>query len=209
MSRRYYKKGRKKRKNKYSKIEVTGIAIKLAMIAAFVYLILNGFTVTIGDIKRLLGPFTGVTIGVLLLIIMCKIYKKHKYLNSDMYRVDRMNGKEFEEFLKCFFEENGYRVKLTPGSGDYGVDLICTKTVPGTHKEKESVAIQAKRYKGKVGIAAVQQIIGGMHYYNCEKGMVITNSIFTDNARNLADKSNVVLWDRWVLKKELEKMKHK
>ena len=33
-------------------------------------------------------------------------------------------------------------------------------------------------------------------YYNCNQAMVITNSYFTSGTKNLANKNNVVLWDR-------------
>lgn len=132
-------------------------------------------------------------------------YKKAKYLSSDISAIDTMKGVEFEEYLKLMFEKKGYRVELTPKTADYGVDLVCKKKNEETG-EKEEIVIQAKRYRDKIGIKAVQELIGGMHYYDCPNGMVITNSLFTDNARRLAEKSNVVLWDRYALKKEIAKL---
>ena len=126
---------------------------------------------------------------------LLRFLKKQIYLHSTIHRIDCMSGIEFENCLKAHFEKMGYSVKTTPKSGDYGVDLICKKG-------KERFVVQAKRYQGKIGISAVQQVIGGMHYYGCEKGMVITNSFFTKNACELAEKSNVVLWDRNTLQKK-------
>lgn len=120
--------------------------------------------------------------------------KKYRYLHSSIHHIDNMTGVQFENCLKAHFEKLGYKVDTTPGSGDYGVDLICKK-------RNEKFVVQAKRYTGKIGISAVQQVIGGMHYYDCEKGMVVTNSYFTKNAQELAEKSNVTLWDRTVLTK--------
>ena len=103
--------------------------------------------------------------------------------------VDRMSGEAFEEFLKAHFERTGYSVECTPASGDYGVDLVCSK-------EGRKMAVQAKRYQGKVGVRAVQEVLGGMNYYGCDSGMVVTNSYFTPNAYELAKVSNIYLWDR-------------
>lgn len=100
-----------------------------------------------------------------------------------------MTGEEFELFLKAHFEENGYRVDTTPGSNDYGADLIL-------HKNGEIIALQAKRYKNKVGIKAVQEISSSLAYYKASSGMVVTNSHFTINAEKLALASNVTLIDR-------------
>lgn len=103
-----------------------------------------------------------------------------------------MSGLDFEKYLQAHFRNQGYRVELTAATADYGVDLICSK-------DNVRKAVQAKRYKDKVGIKAVQEVIGGMKYYNCSEGLVITNSYFTKNAEELAKRSNVTLWDRNVL----------
>ena len=63
-------------------------------------------------------------------------------------------------------------------------------------KDGEKIVVQAKRYSNKVGIEAVQQIIGAKEYYKATKGMVVTNSFFTPNAVKLASSSNIELWDR-------------
>lgn len=56
--------------------------------------------------------------------------------------------------------------------------------------------MQCKRYKGKVGISAVQEVLGAKGYYKADKAMVITNSYFTPNAIKLANANDVELWDR-------------
>ena len=104
-----------------------------------------------------------------------------------------------EEFLKAHFEKQGYIVQLTPGTNDYGIDLICKKRYSSSNEQENGFVVQAKRYKGKVGVVAVQQVIAGAKYYDCKYGMVITNSYFTKNAWELAKKSGITLWDRNIL----------
>ena len=128
-----------------------------------------------------------------------KMKKRKRYLNSTLETVDAMSGEEFEEFLKAHFEKMGYEVQLTPGTNDYGIDLICKSRNNSNKDQENGFVVQAKRYKGKVGVAAVQQVIAGTKYYNCKYGMVITNSFFTKNAWELAKKSGITLWDRNVL----------
>lgn len=105
--------------------------------------------------------------------------------------IDRMSGIEFENFLKKFFEKRGFYVKLTPGSGDQGVDLILKK-------DNRKIALQAKRYSPsvKVGNKAIQEVNTGMQYYDCTEAYVITTSDFTNPAFNLAKKVGVQLIDR-------------
>lgn len=138
------------------------------------------------------------------LLLYTKRMKNKKYLSSTLYTIDLMTGVEFEEFLKVHFEKKGYIVKMTPKSNDYGIDLICKSRKLFTENELNGFVIQAKRYNKKVGVSAVQQVIAGMKYYDCQYGMVITNNYFTRNAWELAKKSGVTLWDRNILQKKFD-----
>ena len=66
-------------------------------------------------------------------------------------------------------------------------------------KTGQSLAIQVKRYTGKVGIKAVQEIISGTLYYKANKAIVATNSFYTGQAIKLAKAANVTLIDRTML----------
>lgn len=115
---------------------------------------------------------------------------KKRYERSGMEEADMMDGHEFEEFLAVKFKRLGYICKLTGLNGhDYGVDLVL-------EKDNESIVLQAKRYNGKVGIKAVQEIIAGKEYYGADRAMVVTNSYYTQSAINLAERCGVELWDR-------------
>ena len=104
-------------------------------------------------------------------------------------RVDRMTGEEFEEFLACCFRNLGYTVEMTPKTGDFGADLIL-------YKAGKKTVIQAKRYQGKVGNSAVQEVVSAVKYYGAKDAIVITNSNFTSNAHKLAEANGVQLWGR-------------
>lgn len=114
---------------------------------------------------------------------------REKLIKSGINIVDKMNGEEFEVFLLTHFERLGYKGHTTAKSGDYGADLVLIK-------DNEKIVVQAKRWKAKVGIEAIQQVIGAKSYYKASKCIVITNNFFTPNAWNLAKSSNVELWDR-------------
>ena len=104
-------------------------------------------------------------------------------------QVDRMTGEEFEEFLACCFRNLGYAVEMTPKTGDFGADLILCKAGKKT-------VVQAKRYQGKVGNSAVQEVVSAVKYYGAQDAIVITNSMFTSNAHKLAQANGVQLWGR-------------
>lgn len=132
-------------------------------------------------------------------IWLIKKRKRKQYLSSSLYKIDKMDGKIFEEYLAAHFHSLGYKVTLTPASNDYGADLLLSK-------DGEKIAVQAKRYNGKVSNAAIQEVSAAMRYYKCDKGMVITNSFFTSNAVKLAKECDIELWDRNDLKNKFRAM---
>ena len=100
--------------------------------------------------------------------------------------VESMNGFEFEDFLVDLFKRAGFMVHQTKKTGDQGADLILEKNGVKT-------AIQAKRYSGKVGNKAVQEVVAASNFYECNKAMVVTTGDFTNSAIELAKKNNVIL----------------
>lgn len=103
---------------------------------------------------------------------------KERYPNS---------GEEYEVAVSEWLRTQGYYdIYLTATTGDYGVDITARN---GYIK----YAIQCKYYSDSVGVSAVQQVIAGMAHYQCNRGMVITNSYFTKNAIKLARENGVVL----------------
>jgi restriction system protein len=133
--------------------------------------------------------------------ILFYFLEKQRLAKSGVGEIDKMDGKTFEKYLKVLFEKLGYKVERTKYIGDYGADLVAT------NKGVKTV-IQAKRYKNKVGIKAVQEAVASKGYYNCDKAMVVTNSYFTNQAKTLASRNKVELWDRKILVKNLLQIKN-
>lgn len=131
--------------------------------------------------------------------VVKKRIKKRQYLSSSLYYIDKMNPYEFEVLVGAHFDKLGYRVRQTPKSGDYGVDLLL-------EKNGDKIAVQVKRYSGKVGNKAVQEVVAGMHYYKCNRGMVVTNSYYTLQAEKMAKECDVELWNRDKLKRDFKIM---
>lgn len=98
-----------------------------------------------------------------------------------------MTGLEYEKIVAKYLRQHGYHnVSVTKGSGDFGIDVIAHK---GSHK----YAVQCKYYTSTVSLDAVQEAVAGMAYYNCDRAMVVTNSTFTNAAKELARYNNVIL----------------
>lgn len=122
-----------------------------------------------------------------------KSRKKSRKDTVTMADVDAMKGHEFEHFCAELLKKNGFKkVSVTPGSGDQGVDITAVK---GTAK----YAIQCKRYNTPLGNKPVQEVYTGRKFYGCKYGAVMTNSTFTPHAKELAERTGVLLWDRKVI----------
>ena len=120
-------------------------------------------------------------------------------MQDQIKNFDYMDGYEFETFCSDILVKFGYtNVTVTQSSADQGIDVLA---------EKDGVrfAIQCKHYSGTVGNKAVQEAYSGCKFYDCHVPVVMTNSHFTDSAKQLAEKNNVLLWDRDVLLSYIEK----
>lgn len=114
---------------------------------------------------------------------------------------DNMSGSDFEYFCADLLRKNNYEdVKITPASGDFGVDILASQN-------NILYAIQCKCYSSDIGVDAVYQVSGGMKYYKANIGIVLTNRYFTKQAIELANNIGIVLWDRDLLLKLIEKSK--
>lgn len=126
-------------------------------------------------------------------------YFENKEINSisTMNNIDNdMDGFEFEKYVSDLLKSNGFnKVNVTQCSNDYGVDIIA-------FKDEVKYAIQCKKYSSPVGIKAVQEVIGSKAMNGCHVGVVLTNNTFTKSATSLAEKNNILLWDR----KKLERL---
>lgn len=153
--------------------------------------------------KQLWGPIAallGVILGSCVLVGVWQFQRTAQRRRAmralDFMGIDQLSGFDFERYLAELFRSQGYKVQLTP-INDYGVDLVIVKN-------GERTAVQAKRYRHKpVRQEAVREAVAGMMRYKCTRSMVVTNSVFTKAARELADSNNCRLIDRPELGKML------
>ena len=118
--------------------------------------------------------------------------EERRIARSGIEQVDAMDGITFERFLAALFSKLGYRVERTRARGDYGADLV-------VERDGERMVVQAKRWSKKVGVKAVQEANAAPAMYSCSRALVVTNSRFTPQAKELARANRVELWDRDVL----------
>lgn len=178
------------KKRKYKKnLKIDLMFTAFVTLGLFTYLITDEFYIFI--------------VIVLSLVILWKIiiFSKRKlverkinnnFRKSGISDIDKMDGLQFEQYLSAIFKHQGYIVKVTKSTGDYGADLVLSK-------DNEKIVVQAKRYAKNVGINAIQEITASKAYYQATKAWVVSNSYFTKPAIELAKLNNVELLDRKAL----------
>lgn len=110
----------------------------------------------------------------------------------------RVNPTSFESMVLEVLHAMGYGaspddLERVGGGGDGGIDGIISLDKLGLEK----VYIQAKRWKSDVGSSVIREFVGGLQLKGADKGVLITTSGFTRDAREAAERArgSVVLVD--------------
>ena len=112
--------------------------------------------------------------------------------------MDEMEGHDFEYYCADLLKANGFlEVEVTKGSGDFGADILA-------EKDGITYAFQCKCYDKPIGVHAIEEIYAGRDFYDKMVGVVMTNQYFTAPAVKMAEKFNILLWDRGYID-EMEK----
>tara|TARA_B100000212_G_C27291751_1_gene497586 strand:+ start:33 stop:902 length:870 start_codon:yes stop_codon:yes gene_type:complete len=114
--------------------------------------------------------------------------KDDKHEINEKYK----KGINFEVYCCQKLKSKGWKVELTPTSGDQGVDLIATI-------DKFRLCIQCKSHKKAVGNSAVQEIYAGKKYWLGTHAILVSKSGFTKSAHKLALSNKVILINEFEL----------
>ncbi|MFW6323581.1 MAG: restriction endonuclease [Desulfovibrionales bacterium] len=115
-----------------------------------------------------------------------------KFRRSGMHRVDEMDEQEFSRFLEELFTRLGYRIEKSGPSGGGSAVLLLTR-------QGKSTAVFGLRTNRKLGLLEVQEVRSARTRFDCDFGIVVTNSTFNYPAQAVADKESIELWDRNLL----------
>ncbi len=93
-----------------------------------------------------------------------------------------LSPRELERLVASLLEEDGYRVRLGPGTKDGGVDVYAEKMLPNIGLI--STVWQAKQIRpfNKVGVAIIRELADTTRVMNASKGILVTSSFLTRGA---------------------------
>lgn len=106
--------------------------------------------------------------------------------------LDKMDGHEFEDLIAKLMDRMGFVTHERKLSCDGGIDILAENFEPIL---QGSYIIQCKRQTKKVEEHIIRDLFGVVHSKNANKGILITNSKFTDSALKFAQNKQLELID--------------
>lgn len=102
------------------------------------------------------------------------------------------NGYEFEKYITELLSNLGFQAQQTSLSGDGGVDIYAYYDKPFL---KGNYLIQCKNWTYPVGQPQVRDLFGVVMSRRANKGVLVTTSSFTEQAKEFANGLNIELID--------------
>jgi Holliday junction resolvasome RuvABC ATP-dependent DNA helicase subunit len=114
--------------------------------------------------------------------------------------IGKLSGQEFESLISGLLNRMGFRAEMTRTTGDGGIDIIAILDKPIVGGR---YLFQCKRFapENLVGAPTVRDFYGAVTADRAVKGIFITTSSYTAQAREFAEKAGVELIDLRQLEK--------
>jgi Restriction endonuclease len=121
-------------------------------------------------------------------------------------RLRALTPSGFEQVVAMMLERSSYtQVEVVGGSGDLGVDI------KAIGPSGEQVVVQCKRYSAgnNIGSYAMQAFYGMTLHHRADKGIYVTTSSYTRQARELGEQHGIQLIDGESLAKTFRRNRYK
>jgi hypothetical protein len=107
-----------------------------------------------------------------------------------------LSPRAFEELVALMFKQYGFSVQLTTVTRDGGADVIATKDATPLGRPIRAI-VECKRYspERKIPVSLVRQLQGALVLNPADRGVFVTTSRFTAEARHAAGKAGIDLID--------------
>lgn len=104
---------------------------------------------------------------------------------KDAFVWDMLPPNDFEELVANWFAAHNMVVEMNSPGYEYGYEMVLRG-----YKGQRRTLVQLKKYSlhSKVSIAQVQQLLGAMHMYSADGGILISTAAFTRSAIDFAEK---------------------
>lgn len=111
-------------------------------------------------------------------------------IDSIPSRFHNLSPAEFESFITYLFRKDGYEIEENAPKGDLAHILIA-------RKDDQKLVIKPLRLPADqlVGLSEIQNATAARTFYESDQSWIITTSGFSEQARDLAEETDIELWD--------------
>jgi len=118
--------------------------------------------------------------------------------HQSMSAIQRLNWNQFENLVAAAYRQQGYRVTMTKGGADGGIDLWLSRS-------GEQIAVQCKHWRSsRVGVQPVRELLGIVAAERATCGIFVASSGYTRDALRFAKNRDVILLDGIALEELLQ-----
>jgi hypothetical protein len=106
--------------------------------------------------------------------------------------IDSIDGHEFEDLVDNLIKRMGFITDERKPSADGGIDI---KAINENPILRGKYIIQCKRYSKPIGVSTIRELFGVVTSEKANKGILITNSTFTQSSKEFAYEKPIELID--------------
>ena len=112
--------------------------------------------------------------------------EEERKLRAQLDWWEKLDGWRFERELGKFLSEKGYKVEVTSGSGDGGVDLFLKKN-------KQAIIVQCKAHQNYISPGSVRDLYGTLIHYDADEAWLVSTSGYHKGATEFAENKPIKL----------------
>jgi hypothetical protein len=98
---------------------------------------------------------------------------------------DALTGRQFEYEVANLLNKAGYSAKVTPASGDKGVDVLLA----------DGTIVQCKTHKSHVSPSVARELYGTLQHFKAPRAILISKNGFSKGVYEFVHGKNITLWD--------------
>jgi hypothetical protein len=98
---------------------------------------------------------------------------------------DALTGRQFEYEVTNLLNKAGYSARVTPASGDKGVDVLLSA---GT-------IIKCKTHKSRLSPSITRELYGTLQHFKAPRAILISKNGFSKGVYEFVHGKNITLWD--------------
>lgn len=125
-----------------------------------------------------------------------------KPLSWSLQLIQALEWKKFEELCIAYYQERGYRAEPTKLGADGGIDI----KVYSDDQTQPCMIVQCKAWANDIGVKEMREFLGVMTHEKIHKGIYMSTSAFTHDAKKLATENGITCYTGNMLLMDIKRL---